>query len=347
MQASTLTRLLAGAAVAALPYAAQAVDLTGAGATFPAPVYAKWAEAYKAKTGHAINYQAIGSGGGVKQIKAKTVDFGASDDPVSGDELQKDGLVQFPAVIGGVVPVVNVAGVEPGKMVLDADVLAAIFSGKVAKWNDPAIAKLNPSLKLPNQAITPVYRSDSSGTTAVFTGYLAEIAPAFGKDVGAGKTVDWPAGVGGKGNAGVAANVMKLKGAIGYVEYAFAKQNKLSHTALVNRDGRTVQPDENSFAAAAANADWKQAPGFGISLNNQPGADAWPITSASFILMHRKPVDAQRSTEVLKFFRWALEDGGAMAKELDYVPLPANTVKLIEGAWKEIEGIGSLSVASK
>jgi phosphate transport system substrate-binding protein len=347
MQVSALTRLLAGAAAATLPLAASAVDLTGAGASFPAPVYAKWAEAYKAETGHSLNYQAIGSGGGIKQINAKTVDFGATDDPVPGDALQKDGLVQFPAVIGGVVPVVNVQGVEPGKMVLDANVLAAIFSGKVAKWNDPAVAKLNPSLKLPNQAITPVYRSDSSGTTAVFTGYLAEVVPAFKKDVGAGKTVDWPSGVGGKGNAGVAANVMKLKGSIGYVEYAYAKQNKLAHTALVNRDGQTVQPDEKTFAAAAANADWKKAPGFGISLNNQPGADAWPITSATFILMHRKPVDAQRSTEVLKFFRWALEDGGDMAKALDYVPIPARTVKLIEDSWKEIEGIGSLSVASK
>ncbi len=347
MHVSTLTRMLAGAAVASLPFAANAVDLTGAGASFPAPVYAKWAEAYKTQTGHAVNYQAIGSGGGIKQIKAKTVDFGATDDSVPGEALQEDGLVQFPAVIGGVVPVVNVAGVEPGKMVLDASVLAAIFSGKVAKWNDPAVAKLNPSLKLPNQAITPVYRSDSSGTTAVFTGYLAEIVPTFEKDVGAGKTVDWPAGVGGKGNAGVAANVMKLKGSIGYVEYAYAKQNKLAHTALINRDGKTVQPDEGTFAAAAANADWTKSPGFGISLNNQPGADAWPITSATFILMHRKPGDAPRSTEVLKFFRWALEEGGDMAKALDYVPIPANTVKLIEDAWKEIEGIGSLSVASK
>ena len=346
MQVSMLTRVLAGAAAASLPFAVQAIDLTGAGASFPAPVYAKWAEAYKAQTGHAINYQAIGSGGGVKQIKAKTVDFGATDDPVPGAQLEKDGLVQFPAVIGGVVPVVNVQGVEPGKMVLDANVLAAIFSGKVSKWNDPVVAKLNPSLKLPDQAITPVYRSDSSGTTAVFTGYIAEVVPNFKKDVGAGKTVDWPSGVGGKGNAGVAANVMKLKGSIGYVEYAYAKQNKLSHTAIVNREGKTVQPDERTFAAAAANADWTKAPGFGISLNNQPGADAWPITSATFILMHTKPVDAERSTEVLRFFRWALENGGDMAKELDYVPMPANTVKQIEDSWKAIQGIGNLTDAS-
>ncbi|NLD54493.1 MAG: phosphate ABC transporter substrate-binding protein PstS [Burkholderiaceae bacterium] len=347
MQVPMLTRVLAGVAVAALPLAAQAIDLTGAGASFPAPVYAKWAEAYKAQTGHAINYQAIGSGGGIKQIVAKTVDFGATDDPVPGDQLRKDGLVQFPAVIGGVVPVVNVEGVAPGKMVLDARVLAAIFSGKVSKWNDPALAKLNPTLELPNQAITPVYRSDSSGTTAVFTGYLADIVPAFKQDVGAGKTVDWPAGIGGKGNAGVAANVMKLKGSIGYVEYAYAKQNKLAHTGLVNRHGNTVQPDEQTFAAAGANADWTQAPGFGISLNNQASASAWPITSATFILMHRKPVNVERSTEVLKFFRWALEKGGELAKDLDYVPMPANTVKLIEESWREIEGIGNLAVASK
>jgi phosphate transport system substrate-binding protein len=337
------TRLFAGASVAALPFAAYAIDLTGAGATFPAPVYAKWAEAYKAKTGNAVNYQAIGSGGGIKQIKARTVDFGATDDPMSGDELEKSGLVQFPAIVGGVVPVVNVAGVAPGRMVLDADVIAAIYSGKITKWNDAEMARLNPSLKLPNQAITPVYRSDSSGTTAVFTGYLAEATGTFEKDVGAGKTVNWPIGLGGKGNAGVAANVMKLKGSIGYVEYAYAKQNKLSHAALVNREGKTVQPDEKTFAAAAANADWKKAPGFGISLNNQAGADAWPITSASFILMYRKPEDAQRATEVLKFFRWSLENGIDLAKELDYVPIPANTVELIEASWKVIEGVGDLA----
>ena len=335
--------LLAGACFAALPFAANAADLTGAGATFPAPVYAKWAEVYKAKTGNALNYQAIGSGGGVKQIKAKTVDFGASDDPVPGDELQKSGLIQFPAVIGGVVPVVNVDGVAPGKMVLDASVIAAIYSGKVKKWNDPVVSKLNPGMKLPDQAITPVYRSDSSGTTAVFTGYLAEATPQFKADVGAGKTVNWPVGIGGKGNAGVAANVMKLGGSIGYVEYAYAKQNKLSHTAVINKDGKTVQPDDKSFAAAAAGADWSKAPGLGISLNNQPGADAWPITSASFILMHKNPANVAQSTEVLKFFRWALSEGQQMALELDYVPMPARTISLIEATWKEIKGVGDLA----
>ena len=336
--------LLAGAAFAAVPFAASAADITGAGASFPAPVYAKWAEVYKAKTGNAVNYQAIGSGGGVKQIKGKTVDFGASDDPVPGDDLAKAGLIQFPAVIGGVVPVVNVEGVGPGKMILDANVIAAIYSGKVKKWNDPAIAKINSGLKLPDQAITPVYRSDSSGTTAVFTTYLAEIVPQFKSDVGAGKTVNWPSGLGGKGNAGVAANVSKLGGSIGYVEYAYAKQNKLSHTGLVNKAGKIVQPDEKTFAAAAAGADWSKAPGLGISLNNQAAGDAWPVTSATFILMHKNPKDAKQSAEVLKFFKWALAEGKDLAKELDYVPMPDSTIPLIEATWKEIKGVGDIAM---
>jgi phosphate transport system substrate-binding protein len=335
--------ILAGACIASVPFAAGAVNLTGAGATFPAPVYAKWAEAYKAKTGDALNYQAIGSGGGIKQIKGKTVDFGASDDPVPGDELAQSGLIQFPAVIGGVVPVVNIAGVAPGKMVLDANVIAAIYSGKVKKWNDPVIAKLNAGLQLPDQAITPVYRSDSSGTTAVFTSYVAEVATGFKTDVGEGKTVNWPVGIGGKGNAGVAANVTKLGGSIGYVEYAFAKQNKLSHTALVNKAGKTVQPDDAGFAAAAAGADWTKAPGLGISLNNQPGEAAWPITSASFILMHKDPANPEQSKQVLKFFKWALTEGQQLALDLDYVPMPAATLPLIEATWKEIKGAGDMA----
>ena len=305
-------KLLTGTALAIVASsAALAVEITGAGATFPAPVYAKWAEAYKAKTGHSLNYQAIGSGGGVKQITAKTVDFGASDDPMPGAELTSGNLLQFPAVIGGVVPVVNIPGVTPGKMVLTGETLAAIYSGQIKKWNDPAIAKTNASLTLPDLAITVVYRSDSSGTTAVFTGYLAEVSANFKTAVGAGKTVNWPAGIGGKGNAGVAANVSKIGGSLGYVEYAFAKQNKLAHAALINKDGKTVQPDDLTFAAAAAKADWSKAPGFGISLNNQPGADSWPITSASFILMHIAPSDPARSAEVLKFFRWALTEGSS------------------------------------
>lgn len=327
---------------AAMP--ALALDITGAGATFPAPVYAKWAEAYKAKTGNAMNYQAIGSGGGIKQIIAKTVDFGASDDPMAGPDLDKNGLVQFPAVIGGVVPVVNLPGVAPGAMTLDASVLAGIYAGKITKWNDGAIAKLNPSIKLPETAISPVYRSDSSGTTAVFTTYIAQKVPTFEKEVGAGKTANWPTGVGGRGNAGVAANVSKIGGSIGYVEYAFAKQNKLTHTGLVNQDGKTVQPGDDTFAAAAAGADWTKASGLGISLNNQPGAAAWPITSASFILMRKQPADAAKSTEVLKFFKWALAEGQQLALDLDYVPMPAKTLPLIQGTWKDIQGISAGSL---
>lgn len=333
-----LQNLLAGTAlslIATLP--SLAADITGAGATFPAPVYAKWAEAYKAKTGKELNYQAIGSGGGIKQITAKTVDFGASDDPLPGAELSAGGLLQFPAVIGGIAPVINVPGVAPGKMILTGDTLAAIYSGQIKKWNDPAILKTNPTLSLPDQAITVVYRSDSSGTTAVFTGYLAEVSANFKTAVGAGKTVNWPTGIGGKGNAGVAANVSKIGGSIGYVEFAFAKQNKLAHAGLVNKDGKIVQPDDLTFAAAAAKADWTTAPGFGISLNNQPGAESWPITSASFILMHISPSNPARSAEVLKFFNWALTEGQKLAIDLDYVPMPKDVVALVQNSWKSIK----------
>jgi phosphate transport system substrate-binding protein len=336
-----LVRLLpiavTGLALAASITTASAASITGAGATFPAPVYAKWAEAYKAETGHALNYQAIGSGGGIRQIKGKTVDFGASDDPLPGDELTKDGLIQFPAVIGGVVPVVNVPGVEPGKMTLTGELLGKLFAGTIKKWNDPEVVKLNPGLKLPSTAVTQVYRSDSSGTTAVFTDYLEKASADFKTRVGSGKTVNWPSGIGGKGNAGVAANVSKIGGALGYVEYAFAKQNKLSHTALVNAAGKTVQPDNRTFAAAAADADWTTAPGFGISLNDQKGADAWPITSATFILMHRKAEKPEQSAETLKFFDWAMTKGEKLALDLDYVPLPKKTIERVTASWKEIQ----------
>jgi phosphate transport system substrate-binding protein len=347
---NAISRFLAvGAVAAGFGFGvAQAAEITGAGATFPAPIYAKWAEAYKAATGHALNYQAIGSGGGIKQIKARTVDFGASDDPVKGEELEKSGLVQFPAIIGGIVPVANLEGVAPGALRLDGPTLAAIFSGKVAKWDDPAIGKLNPDIKLPSTAITLVYRSDSSGTTAGFTHYLAEVAPSFKDDVGAGKTVNWRSGVGGKGNAGVAANVTKLAGSIGYVEYAYAKQNKMTHVAMVNKAGKTVQPSEKTFAAAAEGADWTARPGFGISLANQPAEQAWPIVSASFILMHAKAEDPKRSAAALDFFRWALENGGRMAVELDYVPMPAAVVEKVEASWAEIkDGSGKMVTASK
>jgi phosphate transport system substrate-binding protein len=331
------TRLLAGAAFAIAASGAQAQNITGAGATFPAPIYAKWAEAYKAATGAQLNYQAIGSGGGVKQITAKTVDFGASDDPMSGADLDKNGLLQFPAVIGGIVAVFNLPGIAANEMTLSGSVLADMYRGTIKTWNDPAIAKLNPTLKLPSTAITLVYRSDSSGTTAVFTDYLAKVSADFKASPGAGKTVNWPAGVGGRGNAGVAANVMKIAGGLGYVEYAYAKQNKMSYASMINRDGKTVKADDATFAAAAEKADWKSAPGFGADLNNQAGASAWPITSASFILMHKAAQDGARSAEALKFFRWALNNGQKLAAELDYVPLPANVVKEVEASWKDIK----------
>jgi phosphate transport system substrate-binding protein len=329
------TKILA-AAVTALGCSLASAQITGAGATFPAPIYAKWAEAYKAATGVSLNYQAIGSGGGVKQILARTVDFGASDDPMSGDDLAKHGLVQFPAVIGGVVPVVNLQGVKPGEMKLNGAVLADIFRGQIKAWNDAAIVQLNPGVKLPATAITLVYRSDSSGTTFAFTDYLAQVSAGFKAAPGSGKTVNWPSGVGGRGNAGVAANVSKIDGSIGYVEYAYAKQNRMIHAAMVNRDGAVVQPDDLTFAAAAARADWKSVPGFGVNLNNQPGAQAWPITSASFIMMYRAAADAKRSAEALKFFRWSLENGQKLAVDLDYVPLPPDVVKQVKASWNEI-----------
>jgi phosphate transport system substrate-binding protein len=330
------TRLAAVAAIAFAAAAAHAQNITGAGATFPAPVYAKWAEAYRAATGAQLNYQAIGSGGGVKQITSKTVDFGATDDPLSGDDLKKDSLLQFPAVIGGVVAVFNLPGIQANGVVLNGPVLGDIFRGTIKTWNDPAIARLNPSVKLPDTAITLVYRSDSSGTTFVFTDFLAQTSPAFRASPGSGKTVNWPAGVGGRGNAGVAATVSKVAGSIGYVEYAFAKQNKISYASMINRDGQVVAADDTTFAAAAERADWNAAPGFGANLNNQPGANAWPMTSATFILMHRTAADPARSAEALKFFRWALNNGQKLATELDYVPMPANVVKQIEASWRDI-----------
>ncbi|MGV1017663.1 MAG: phosphate ABC transporter substrate-binding protein PstS [Fluviibacter phosphoraccumulans] len=334
----SVNKLVAGLLVSAgLVAGANAAQLTGAGATFPAPMYAKWAEAYKAQTGTTMNYQAIGSGGGVKQIMAKTVDFGASDDPVPAADLEKNGLAQFPAIIGGVVPVANIPGIAPGQLKLNNDVLSDIFRAKVTKWNDPAIASVNPGIKLPDTAITVVYRSDSSGTTAVFTDFLAQVSPGFKGVVGSGKTVNWPAGVGGKGNAGVAANVTKIDGAIGYVEYAYAKQNKMTHLSLINKDGKAVQPNEASFSAAAAKANWAGTPNFAVNLNNQPGAGSWPITSASFILMYKKAEKPEQSAEVLKFFNWALTKGQKMATDLDYVPLPDNAVKAIVKSWADIK----------
>ena len=332
-----LTGLLVSAGLVA-GSAHAASQITGAGATFPAPMYAKWAEVYKGQTGTSLNYQAIGSGGGVKQILAKTVDFGASDDPTAADVLEKNGLAQFPAIIGGVVPVVNLKGIAPGQIKLNNDVLSDIFRAKVTKWNDSAIASVNPGVKLPDTAITVVYRSDSSGTTAVFTDFLAQVSPGFKGVVGAGKTVNWPAGVGGKGNAGVAANVTKIDGAIGYVEYAYAKENKMTHVGLINRDGKVVQPSLATFSAAAAKADWAGTPNFAVNLNNQPGANSWPITSSSNILMYKKADKPEQSAETLKFFYWALTKGQKLAEGLDYVPMPDNAVKAIVKSWGEIKG---------
>ena len=318
---------------------AMSAEITGAGATFPFPIYAKWAEAYKAKTGHSMNYQSIGSSGGIKQIKAKTVDFGATDAPVSFEVLEKDGLVQFPAIIGGVVPVVNVEGIKPGQLRLTGELLADVFSGVIPKWNDKRIADINPGVKLPDSAITVVHRADGSGTTAVFTDYLAKVNANWKSTVGAGAAVKWPAAssVGGKGNEGVAANVSRIKNSIGYVEYAYAKKNNMSHLNLRNLAGQFVAPDDETFAAASASTDWAKVPGMGIYLTNAPGAKSWPITGASFILMYKDPAKKDNSVEVMKFFDFAFKEGKKMAAELDYVPMPDATTDFIrKNVWSKI-----------
>ena len=309
-------------------------DITGAGATFPYPIYAKWAEAYKAKTGTSMNYQSIGSGGGIKQIQAKTVDFGASDKPLKLEELDKHGLMQFPAVMGGVVPVINLAGITPGQIKLSSTVLADIFLGKIKKWNDPAIVALNKDAKLPDDLITVVHRSDGSGTTFIFTNYLSKVSPEWKTKVGEEASVAWPAGVGGKGNEGVASYVKQIKGSIGYVEFAYALQSKMTYTQLQNKDGQFVKPDEDSFKAAAANAQWDKAPGFYEILTDEPGKASWPITGATFILMHKVQDKPANAAEVMKFFDWAYTNGGKMALDMDYIPMPESVVKLVKGAWK-------------
>jgi phosphate transport system substrate-binding protein len=321
-------------ALAAMAATAQAVDITGAGATFPYPVYAKWAEAYKAKTGIGMNYQSIGSGGGIAQIKAKTVDFGASDMPLKQEDLQAAGLMQFPAIVGGVVPVVNIGGIAPGALKLTGPVLADIYLGKIKKWNEKPIADLNGSLKLPDDPIAVVRRSDGSGTTFIWTDYLSQVNDEWKTKVGSSTAVAWPEGVGGKGNEGVAAYVQRIKGSIGYVEYAYAKRNKMAYVSVQNKDGQFVQPDASTFQSAAAYADWKNAPGFYQILTNQPGKTTWPITGASFILMQKQQDKPQNATEVLKFFVWSFRNGRKMAEELDYVPLPADVTKVIADAWK-------------
>lgn len=328
-------RLLLGGLALALVAAGpvRAAGITGAGATFPYPVYAKWAEAYQRKSGLNMNYQSIGSGGGIKQIQARTVDFGASDMPLAPAELEKNGLVQWPQIMGGVVPVVNVEGVKAGALRLTGPVLADIYLGRVAKWNDPAIAQLNPDLKLPNQAIAVVHRSDGSGTTFLFTDYLSKVSPEWRSKVGSSTAVQWPAGIGGKGNEGVANFAAQTPGAIGYVEYAYALQNKLAFAQLRNRDGNDVLPSSKTFQAAAANADWAGTPGFNVVLTDEPGQDSWPITGASFILMPKSPEDPQRAREALQFFSWAFAQGDRMAEELDYVPIPDQVVQLVESMW--------------
>ncbi|MGB8338185.1 MAG: phosphate ABC transporter substrate-binding protein PstS [Burkholderiales bacterium] len=314
---------------------AQAVDITGAGATFPYPIYAKWAEAYKAKTGSSVNYQSIGSGGGIKQIKARTVDFGASDKPLTQEELTKGGLLQFPVIIGGVVMALNLEGVPAGKLKLSGPLIADLYLGKIKKWNDSALAALNPGIKLPDENITVVRRADSSGTTFLFTDYLSKVSPDWKSKVGSDASVAWPEGVGGKGNEGVASYVQRIKGSIGYVEYAFAKKNKMNVAQLKNRDGNFVEADNSAFQAAAAYADWAKTPGFYEILTNEPGKNSWPITGASFILMHAQQADPAKGKEALKFFDWALKNGGKMAEELDYVPLPADVIKLVEQSWQD------------
>jgi phosphate transport system substrate-binding protein len=333
--AGTALAILAGAVPAT---AASAAEISGAGATFPYPIYAKWADAYKQSTGTALNYQSIGSGGGIKQIEARTVDFGASDMPLKPDDLEKNGLQQFPPVIGGEVMVINVPGVSDGQMTLDGPTIANIYLGKIAKWDDPAIAKLNPGLKLPAMGIAVVHRSDGSGTTFIFTNYLSKVSPEWMDKVGESTSVEWPAGLGGKGNEGVAAMAGRTQGSIGYVEYAYALQNHLVSTKLVNHDGVTLTAGSKVFQATAANADWQKAPGFYLILTDQPGKDSWPIAGATFILMHKHQDKPESAKQVLTFFDWAYRHGQDMAESLGYIAMPAGVVKTIEESWKTIAG---------
>ena len=337
---TTFKRFMVAAASAfTLISAAQAADITGAGATFPYPIYAKWAEAYKKVTNVGLNYQSIGSSGGIRQIRAKTVTFGATDAPVPGAELDKDGMVQFPAIIGGTVPIINLDGFKPGELRITGEILAEVFMGNILKWNDAKLAALNPGKKLPNENITVVHRADGSGTTFNFTDYLSMASKSWAEKVGKGAAVKWPAAssVGGKGNEGVAANVARVKGSIGYVEYAYVKKNNLNFMQLRNKDGNYVSPDDKTFAAAAAGADWFSVPGMGLSIVDQKGAQTWPISTASFILMYKDPSDKAASQEVLKFFDWSFKNGKELALELDYVPLPDSlTAQIRSKVWNQI-----------
>jgi phosphate transport system substrate-binding protein len=334
MSLASVQRVLVAAAAVTLTALVHAADISGAGATFPYPIYSKWADAYKTKTGIGLNYQSIGSGGGIKQIKAKTVTFGASDMPLKPDELKAAGLVQFPMIIGGVVPVVNVKGIGPGQMVLDGATLAAIYLGDIKSWNDPAIKKLNPKLVLPATAIAPVYRSEGSGTNFLFTDYLSKQSPKFKDTIGAAASVQWPVGIGAKGNEGLANQTTQTDGAVGYVEFAYAKQNKMANVLLINQAHKAVAPSAAAFQAAAANGDWTHADGYYLILTDQAGASSWPITGASFILVYASPPDAAATGEALKFFDWAYKNGTQMAADLDYVPLPAALIKQVQATWK-------------
>jgi phosphate transport system substrate-binding protein len=327
-------KLISLATAAAVVFgSAQAAEVTGAGASFPAPIYAKWADAYQKATGNKINYQSIGSGGGIKQITAKTVDFGASDMPLKPEQLEKDGLTQFPTVIGGVVPVMNFEGVKPGQLKLTGPVLADIYLGKILKWNDKSIADLNPGVKLPDQAIAVVRRADGSGTSFIFTNYLSKVSEEWKTKVGEGTAPNWPVGLGGKGNEGVSAFVTRIPGSIGYVEYAYAKQNKMNYALMQNAAGAFVSPDDTAFMAAAAGADWSHS--FYEMLTNEPGKASWPISGATFILMHKSQDKPEQGTETLKFFEWSYKNGAKMATELDYVPLPDALIKQIHTSWSD------------
>ncbi len=330
-----LRTVAAASLLAAFAVPALAIDISGAGATFPYPIYAKWADTYKKETGNGLNYQSIGSGGGIKQITARTVTFGASDMPLKSDELAKIGVIQFPTVLGGVVPVINVDGIKSGDITLDGTTLARIFMGEIKNWDDAAIKKLNPSAKLPNQAIAVVHRSDGSGTTFIFTNYLSKVSGEWKSRVGNNTAVEWPTGIGAKGNEGVANIVAQTKGSIGYVETAYAKQNKLTTTKLMNKDGKAVEATPDAIMAAAAGADWANAPGFYMILTDSAGAAAWPIAGATFILLPKEPKDPAAASEALKFFAWAYKNGGNMAKELDYIPMPDNVVAMIQASWKK------------
>jgi len=337
MRFKSLAAATGAAFAAVLTLSADAAEISGAGATFPDPIYAKWSEAYRRETGTGLAYQSIGSAGGIKQIVAKTVSFGASDKPLDQSELDANGLIQFPMIMGGIIPVINVEGIKPGDIVLDGPTLAKIFLGEITQWDDPAIKALNEKIALPALEITVVHRSDGSGTTYNFTNYLAKASPEWKSKIGFEAAIEWPVGVGAKRNDGVAKSVARTEGAIGYVEYAAAAQHKLTYAAMINKEGKTVAPEMASFQAAAANADWKSVPGYGLMLTDQPGEGSWPITAASFILMQTVAQDAAASSEALKFFDWAYRKGDALAEALDYVPMPDNVVGLVQEEWAKIK----------